>query len=66
MSEAACVSVLLAAQEAPSVLFRPSFGGIVGADCQVLVSSRVVFDDGCLLPQSNKVLGLMRNDCTQK
>ncbi len=48
MSEAACVSVLLAAQEAPSVLFRPSFGGIAGADCQVLGPSRVVFDDGCL------------------
>ncbi len=65
LSEAAHDSVLLAAQEAPSVLLRAAYGQSVST-CQVLGPINVLCDDGCWLPRGDKVSGMMREACTRE
>ncbi len=59
LSEAACDALLLATQSAPSVLLGALCSEAV-TTCQVLGPISVVCDDGCRLPRSDKVLGVMR------
>ncbi len=57
---------MLAAREAPSVLLLGATCGRVAVTCQVLGSRSVVCVDGCRLPGSGNVSGLMRSERKRK